>query len=377
MEDRYSFLADWYDPHAAMKRQYLLVYYPIDSTCEMVDLKNHRLFLKRSPTKNVHLDDLYIGSTVTILSRQLKIVDFGDQFTRSKLQSTKESTLAIIKPDCIDRLVDILDVISSNNFTINKMRKIQLSSKEAQELYAEHKKEPFYDTLTNFMSSGPILAIELIGDGAINRWRDLIGPPDPATAREQSPLSLRAQFGTNDTQNGFHGSDSPETAQREIEFFFSSTTRRGQNTATYSSNCTLGIIKPDAFKAGLTSNILNDIVANGDLQISAIGIFNIEKANAEEFFEIYKGVVREYTDMVTLLSSGPCVAFEVTGSNAQQVFRQLTGPADPEMARHLRPHTLRAKYGRTKVENAVHCTDLPEDGVLEVEYFFKIMDTNY
>lgn len=78
--------------------------------------------------------------------------------------------------------------------------------------------------------------------------------------------------------------------------------------------------------------------------------------------------------MVTELCSGPCVAIEIQQSNPTKTFREFCGPADPEIARHLRPETLRAIFGKTKVQNAVHCTDLPEDGLLEVQYFFKILD---
>lgn len=79
--------------------------------------------------------------------------------------------------------------------------------------------------------------------------------------------------------------------------------------------------------------------------------------------------------MVNELSSGPCIVLEVTGQgdNIPTKFREFVGPADPEIARHLRPNTLRAKFGHTKINNAIHCTDLPEDGALEVEYFFRIL----
>lgn len=108
--------------------------------------------------------------------------------------------------------------------------------------------------------------------------------------------------------------------------------------------------------------------------MSAIQMFNLDRANVEEFYEVYKGVVSEYNDMVTELCSGPCVAIEIQQSNPTKTFREFCGPADPEIARHLRPETLRAIFGKTKVQNAVHCTDLPEDGLLEVQYFFKILD---
>lgn len=78
--------------------------------------------------------------------------------------------------------------------------------------------------------------------------------------------------------------------------------------------------------------------------------------------------------MVAELCAGPCVALEVQQKDPAKTFREFCGPADPEIARHLRPGTLRAVFGKTKIQNAVHCTDLPEDGLLEVQYFFKILD---
>lgn len=94
----------------------------------------------------------------------------------------------------------------------------------------------------------------------------------------------------------------------------------------------------------------------------------------EEFYEIYKGVVPEYLEMVSELCSGPCIAMEIRQFDPSKVFRDFCGPSDPALARHLRPGTLRAVFGKDKIQNAVHCTDLPEDGLLEVQYFFKILD---
>jgi len=78
-------------------------------------------------------------------------------------------------------------------------------------------------------------------------------------------------------------------------------------------------------------------------------------------------------EMVAELTRGPVLALEVTSADARATFRSACGPSDPEIAAHLRPDTLRAKYGRNKVQNAVHCTDLPEDIPLELEYFFKLL----
>lgn len=102
-------------------------------------------------------------------------------------------------------------------------------------------------------------------------------------------------------------------------------------------------------------------------------MFTIDKPTAEEFFEVYKGVVPEYVALTEHMTTGPCIALEVRQENVVKAFRELAGPADPEIAKNLRPTTLRARFGIDKVRNAVHCTDLPEDGTLESEYFFSIM----
>lgn len=101
-------------------------------------------------------------------------------------------------------------------------------------------------------------------------------------------------------------------------------------------------------------------------------MFSIDKPTAEEFFEVYKGVLPDYINMIDQMTSGPCIVLEVRQENAVKSFRELCGPMDPEISKNLRPNTIRAKFGMTRATNAVHCSDLEEDGQLEVEYFFSI-----
>lgn len=137
-------------------------------------------------------------------------------------------------------------------------------------------------------------------------------------------------------------------------------------------NCTLGVVKPHAMAQGLVGKIVDDILARG-FEISALQMFREDRANIEEFLEVYKEVVPEYNDMVAQLLEGSILVMEVRAEDAVASFREYVGPADPAIGRVLRPHTLRAKYGHDKIRNALHCTDLPEDGGLEVEYFFRIL----
>eukprot|EP00073_Rattus_norvegicus_P039757 XP_008767822.1 PREDICTED: nucleoside diphosphate kinase 7 isoform X2 [Rattus norvegicus] len=371
--ERFAFIAEWYDPNASLLRRYELLYYPVDGSVEMHDVKNRRTFLKRTKYEDLRVEDLFIGNKVNVFSRQLVLIDYGDQYTARQLGSRKEKTLALIKPDAVSKAGEIIEMINKSGFTITKLRMMTLSRKEAADFHVDHHSRPFYNELIQFITSGPVIAMEILRDDAICEWKRLLGPANSGIARSEAPGSVRALFGTDGIRNAAHGSDTFESAAREMELFFPSSGGCGPaNTAKF-TNCTCCIIKPHAISEGMLGKILIAI-RDACFEISAIQMFNMDRANVEEFYEVYKGVVSEYNDMVTELYSGPCVAIEIQQSNPTKTFREFCGPSDPEIARHLRPETLRANFGKTKVQNAVHCTDLPEDGLLEVQYFFKILD---
>ncbi|XP_036018404.1 nucleoside diphosphate kinase 7 isoform X2 [Mus musculus] len=337
------------------------------------DVKNRRTFLKRTKYEDLRLEDLFIGNKVNVFSRQLVLIDYGDQYTARQLGSRKEKTLALIKPDAVSKAGEIIEMINKSGFTITKLRMMTLTRKEAADFHVDHHSRPFYNELIQFITSGPVIAMEILRDDAICEWKRLLGPANSGLSRTDAPGSIRALFGTDGVRNAAHGPDTFASAAREMELFFPSSGGCGPaNTAKF-TNCTCCIIKPHAISEGMLGKILIAI-RDACFGMSAIQMFNLDRANVEEFYEVYKGVVSEYNDMVTELCSGPCVAIEIQQSNPTKTFREFCGPADPEIARHLRPETLRAIFGKTKVQNAVHCTDLPEDGLLEVQYFFKILD---
>ncbi|XP_031243617.1 nucleoside diphosphate kinase 7 isoform X2 [Mastomys coucha] len=371
--ERFAFIAEWYDPNASLLRRYELLFYPVDRSVEMHDVKNRRTFLKRTKYEDLRLEDLFIGNKVSVFSRQLVLIDYGDQYTARQLGSRKEKTLALIKPDAVSKAGEIIEMINKSGFTITKLRMMTLSRKEATDFHVDHHSRPFYNELIQFITSGPVIAMEILRDDAISEWKRLLGPANSGLSRTDAPGSIRALFGTDGIRNAAHGPDTFASAAREMELFFPSSGGCGPaNTAKF-TNCTCCIIKPHAISEGMLGKILIAI-RDACFGISAIQMFNLDRANVEEFYEVYKGVVSEYNDMVTELCSGPCVAVEIQQSNPTKTFREFCGPSDPEIARHLRPETLRAVFGKTKVQNAVHCTDLPEDGLLEVQYFFKILD---
>ena len=130
-----------------------------------------------------------------------------------------EKTLSIIKPDAVAKGVigQIIDCFAGNDLKIAALKMIHMSKREAQGFYAVHKKRPFFDSLTDFMSSGPAVVMVLSGENAISKNRELMGATNPAEAVEGS---LRKRFATDIEKNAVHGSDAPETAREEIGYFF-------------------------------------------------------------------------------------------------------------------------------------------------------------
>jgi nucleoside-diphosphate kinase len=130
-----------------------------------------------------------------------------------------ERTLAIIKPDAVKKKVvgKIIERIEDEGFDIQGMKMLRLTKEEARGFYVVHKDRKFYDSLTDFMSSGAIVVMLLEGENAIAHWREVMGATDPALA---GAGTVRHAFGFSVERNAVHGSDSPATAEWEIEYFF-------------------------------------------------------------------------------------------------------------------------------------------------------------
>jgi nucleoside-diphosphate kinase len=130
-----------------------------------------------------------------------------------------ERTLAIIKPDAVERQLAgrILERIEGEGFVIRGLRRVHLSKRQAEGFYLVHRERGFFDSLTDFMSSGPSIVLALEAPDAIRKWRTLMGATDPARAE---PGTLRREFASSIERNATHGSDAPETAAVEIGFFF-------------------------------------------------------------------------------------------------------------------------------------------------------------
>jgi len=131
-----------------------------------------------------------------------------------------EQTLSLIKPDAVERnlIGKIVNVFEENNLVIKKIKKIHVDLKFAQKFYEMHSERPFFKDLCDYISSGPLVAMILEGKNAIQKNRDLMGATNPKDAKEGT---IRKMFAISIDKNSVHGSDSLESAKREIELFFS------------------------------------------------------------------------------------------------------------------------------------------------------------
>jgi len=131
-----------------------------------------------------------------------------------------ERTLVMIKPDGVERnlIGKIISIFEEKGLRVVALKKLKLSKEQAKAFYIVHKDRPFYESLTDYISSGPVVAMVLEGENSIKKVREIMGATNPQEAEEGT---IRKLFGVNKEKNTVHGSDSPESAEKEIKFFFS------------------------------------------------------------------------------------------------------------------------------------------------------------
>jgi nucleoside-diphosphate kinase len=131
----------------------------------------------------------------------------------------KERTLSIIKPDAVgnNHVGAIISRFEKAGLQVVAAKMVQLTKSQAEEFYAVHRERGFYNDLVSFMISGPVFVMVLEGDNAIQKNRELMGATDP---RKAEPGTIRADFAKTIDENAVHGSDGPETAAFEVDFFF-------------------------------------------------------------------------------------------------------------------------------------------------------------
>lgn len=314
----YGFTAEWFDKQADMIREYCVtVYEPVKGPIEvsMNDPRTHRSFLKRSEQPMLQLQDFHIGSTVTINSRQLKVTKYNDERTKATLSELHDIVTLVTVPSFFKQVGNLLSKLDSIGLRLTKLRLIN--------------------------DGGPVVALQATGQDANDRWASAAGDMPPGCVRME-----------------------------EREAYFN--TSQFPTTAAF-DNCTLCLIRPHVVKDGGVGVVFSALMEAG-LEISAVEMLQLQRAEAMELMEVYKGVLPYYSDLIDTMSGGASIAMEVRGpSGVVEQLREVCGPHDVDMARHLRPASLRARLGRDNAKNGVHATDLEEDAEREVSYIFDTL----
>ena len=358
-ETFYTFLVEWYDAQAAIVRSFHLRYFPQDSQLDMFDLKQRRTFLKKCAYPSIKLIDLYPGAQINVFARTLKVVDYADNFTRNALSNFKETIMLAVKSTQLADIAAILTDTARASFTLAQIRRCVDPAK------------------------GDVTYVQLIGPNASSAVEGFVRKAHEDEAKYGS-VWTKVELYTGDNAKTVAskifrpsaGTITPPPVMTRTTSAAKAQPEARPSTTAKLENCSVAVVRPHAVQTGLVGPIL-DILASAGFVATAIESFTLDKVGAQEFLEVYKGVVPEYHSMVEQLTSGLCVAIEVQypadPASVVPKLREICGPSDPAVAQRIRPNTIRAKFGTTKVMNAIHCTDLPEDGVLESQYFFGIL----
>ncbi|TRY66198.1 hypothetical protein DNTS_028308 [Danionella cerebrum] len=286
-----------------------------------------------------------------------------------------ERTLALIRPDAArenrgmsasfththTQSKEILSRINDAGFTVAMQREMMLTEEQVRLFYSSHQDQDYFPSLLENMTSGPVLALALVKNGAVELWRTILGPKDPVKAKNEQPDSctgLRAQFTVeNSCINQLHGSNSSEEAEKEISFFFP-------------PEETLAVIKPDSEHK---EEILQEIQARG-FTISRLKDTVLSREMAEEFYKEHQGKPF-FEQLVEYMCRGPCTMLVLTKENAVQDWRAAMGPTDPSEAREKAPESLRARFAKDLLENAVHGSSNLEHAQQKIHFIFGDIDS--
>ena len=278
---RYAFLTEWYDEQASLTRSYQLLFYPSDQACEMFDLKSRRTFLRRTKLESLSLQQLYIGAIVHVLSRQLKIIDYGDEFTLKRLGGIQCSFL-LVGGEVLENLSVIFATLAKQGLTLCSAKTVSVDKQSAQQIAREM---PQASALLGSDGGDSLLVVSVNASNAIALVAELSGGlPGPVYFSQDS-----------------------KTALRDIDVFFGGDKGQGRvpmrSTVGYGQEAVLGIVKPHALTEGLVGPILQGITDAG-FKVRAVKLFFVDRRNVEEFLEVRQYNIIMYT--VRVLLAGVC-----------------------------------------------------------------------
>jgi len=303
-EESLLFLVEHFDPLPRLKKQYLLRVYVLGNKIdvEMTDLKTNKKFLKRSAAPDhIVRDDFFIGATVLLYSRELVLVDFGDMTTKSLLQHQMQQSVIIIPAEHQNMQQNwgkIIDEALSQGLLIVRAKSVLVPADVAEKA----------------------CAVLGVGSRASGWMQSTVGVLVMCVQGEDGLEKIQRICSKYDSTGSLNSDGSPllcalrASEAAELKELLLEGNRPLQSSVTLDSN-TCCIIKPHAIKAKLAGKIVDHLITQS-YEISALSTLYFDKAAAEEFLEVYDGVVPEYKDHVIELCSGMALAMELRAVDA-------------------------------------------------------------
>ena len=319
-----GFELDWFDPVSGILKKEYLQFFIEDNTIQV--LKGERTLLSRIWYKDIELSDLFIGNTIQVFNKLMVVKAYANIATSRYMESRESHYILSCCPDEGHLLGKMFNSAAKFKFNMGRVR----------------------TTSTSVVHNN------------IN-----INPGD----------MILEFVGINADQNGFvEDINKLGISIYQLSFNDVAEVMAASSSIKVPEECTLCLIKPGAIKSKNTGKILEIISENG-FYIGGLLSTHLTMEMAEEFFDVYKTIYPSYVSMINHITTSPVIAVMIVGDNFDVVerFRELTGPLDPELAKVLKPKSLRALFGNDVAQNAIHCSDLPEDGDMECRFFFQTL----
>jgi nucleoside-diphosphate kinase len=362
-DNRLCFLADYFDELAGLTREYQVLFYYGDRTVELNDTKTRRSFLKRCQCPNLSQDQFFVGARVVIFGRIMKLKAYGDEVTRQLCEKINDDTVVVVSERAFGKLGDVLSTVNVEcGFSVRDMHTIVCNPKLVEEF-----------GLPSSFANQRAQVLHLVRGGALEKGKDLA-----------QRIGSAAYAAANHTEGSKLAGLIPYAMENPVALL----------GAEFVGISSVVVIKPHLVKSGDGGEVLQTLLNSG-LSVAALSQFTLSTHHADAFLNAYKGILADYRDTVSHLSSGPVwvcqlvdqgvasatssgaatllrgVAKSASTKNVPNLVREVVGPFDPVIAKHLRPKTIRARHGADRVMNAVHCSDLVEDGEADAMYFWQ------
>lgn len=322
-----GFEMEWFDPMSSMMNTIYMKYYMDNNTIELLHSKMKTPFLARIHYPEVELADLFVGNSVTIFNRLLVIKGYANTATKAFMAAREVHFVAYMEGSAKQQIGALMQIGTKHELISSRARTTGSSIMEG--------------------------AVQVNAGDIVVEFVSTSGASPEAFLKEAKALNAGVSVMVADVDliNTVFEACTAYFPKREF--------------------CTLCLIKPHVLKEKkFTGPILQQIVDSG-FSVDSMVTLHLDNKMGDYLMDVYRGIYPEYTAMMQQLLSGPMLAVMVSGGpNVVAEFRDMCGPLEPELGKKLRPKSLRAQYGTNLACNAVHCTDLEEDGATECTYIF-------